>query len=118
MDLVRRLTDEGSFTLSSKWPLVNVQWIDNNPGYIQGMLVKSLDGTKIQTVTRPNKLLVGCFYATLALLLLEIAGVETIIPVAKKIKVAVLVAMNVILITLIILFRNGIKRRFEELMGL
>ena len=118
MDLVGRLTDEGSFSLRSKWPLVNVQWIDNNPGYIQGMLVKSLDGTKIQTVTRPNKLLVGCFYATLALLLLEIAGVETIIPVAKKIKVAVLVAMNVILITLIILFRNGIKRRFEELMGL
>jgi hypothetical protein len=118
MDLVGRLNDEGSFSLRSKWPLVNVQWLDNNPGHIQGMLVPSSAGTHIKTITRPNKLLVGCFYATLALLLLEVTGVETIIPVAQKIKVAVLVTLNVALLTLIIIFRNGIKRRFEELMEL
>ena len=118
MDLVGRLNEEGNFTLRSKWPLINVEWIDNNPGAIEGMLVKSSDGTQIKTVTIPNKILVGFFYATLALLILEICGLETIIPVAQKIKVAALVVLNVIILTLVLLFRNGIKRRFEELMGL
>ena len=98
--------------------MINVEWIDNNPGAIEGMLVKSSDGTQIKTVTIPNKILVGFFYATLALLILEICGLETIIPVAQKIKVAALVVLNVIILTLVLLFRNGIKRRFEELMGL
>ena len=118
MDLVGRLNEEGTFSLRSKWPLVNVEWIDNNPGAIQGELVKSSDGTKIKTVTIPNKLLVGCFYATLALLLFEIAGLETIIPIAQKVKVALLITVNVVVLTLIILFRNGVKRRFEELMDI
>jgi hypothetical protein len=118
MDLVGRLNEEGNFTLRSKWPLVNVEWIYNNPGAIEGMLIKSSGGTQIKTVTTPNKLLVGFFYGTLALLVLEISGLETIIPIAQKIKVAMLVTLNVIVFTLTILFRNGVKRRFEELMGL
>jgi len=118
MDLVGRLNEEGCFSLRSKWPLINVEWIDNNPGYIQGELLGSSVGTQIRTITRPNKVLVGCFYATLVLLLFEITGVETVIPVAQKIKVAFLVTLNVLLLTMIIFFRNGIKKRFEELMGL
>src|SRR4051812_3705787 len=86
MDLVGRLSDEGRFSLRSKWPLVNVQWIDNHPGYIRGMVIKSPQGAQIKTVTTPNKVLVGCFYATLALLFLEIAGLENIVPLTQKIK--------------------------------
>ena len=118
MDLVGRLYEEGKFSLRSKWPLVNVEWLDNNPGCIQGVLIQSPAGTQIQTVTAPNKILVGCFYALLALLILEITGLETIIPIAQKIKVAFLVAMNIMVLTLLLLFRNGVKKRFEELMGL
>jgi hypothetical protein len=118
MDLVGRLYEEGKFSLRSKWPLVNIQWIDNNPGYIQGRLVESTAGTQIKTITAPNKILVGCFYAILALLAIEIAGLDTIIPIAQKVKVAFLIAMNIIVLTLILVFRNGIRKRFEELMGL
>src|SRR5215203_3134907 len=118
MDLVGRLNEEGNFSLRSKWPLVNVEWIDNNPGRIQGMLVKSSSGTQIKTITTPNQLLVGFFYAILALLLFEISGLETVIPITQKFKVALLVTLNVLILVLILLFRNGLKKRFEELMDL
>src|SRR5678816_462083 len=93
VDLVGRLNDEGNFSLRSKWPLVNVQWIDNNPGRIQGMLVQSSSGTQIKIVTTPNQVLVGCFYATLILLFFEIFGLENVVPLSQKFKIAFLATL-------------------------
>src|SRR5688572_6437569 len=96
MDLVGRLYEVDKFSLRSKFPLVNIEWIDNNPGYIHGILVQSPGGTQIKTITAPNKILVGSFYVILALLVAEIAGLETMIPFAQKVKVAFLVTLNII----------------------
>jgi hypothetical protein len=93
-------------------------WIDNNPGHIMGILEKGNEGTKIRIITRPNKFLVWLFYFAAALLCLEIIQPESLVPVAKNLKIAFLVGVNSILILLIVLFRNGVKKRFEELMQL
>ncbi len=118
MDLVGRLYNGEEFSLRSKWAWTSLQWIDNNPGHIQGRLLPGAQGTKITITTRPNKMLVGLFYFFLMLLLLEIVSLENLIPIAKNIKIAFLAGVNFILVMLIILFRNGIKKRFEELMDL
>jgi hypothetical protein len=118
MDLVGRLYQEGKFSLRSKWPLVNIEWIDNNPGYIRGVIAASSEGTEIKMVIRPNKILVALFYIATALLCLEIANLESLIPVAKNLKIAFLAGVNVILLPVIIIFRDGVRKRFEELMRL
>jgi len=118
MDLVGRLYTGGEFSLRSKWAWTSIQWIDNNPGRIKGILEGDQQQTRICIIARPNQLLVGLFYLFLGLLALEIAGMENIIPLSKNVKIAFLAGVNFILALLIILFRNGIRKRFEELMQL
>ena len=118
MDLVGRLYHGGEFSLRSKWAWTNIQWIDNNPGHIQGVLIPSEKHTKISITTRPNKFLVALFYIFLALLVLEITVLGNLIPLEKNLKIAFLTGANFILLLLILLYRNGVRRRFEELMQL
>jgi hypothetical protein len=118
MDLVGRLYDGRNFSLRSKWTWSNIEWIDNNPGHIRGELLPEADRTRIRIITRPNKVLVGLFYFFLLLLLAELIHIEHILPFATNIKIAFLAGVNSVLLVLILLFRNGLKRRFEELMQL
>ena len=118
MDLVGRIYKNDCFSLKTKWGFTNITWIDNNAGHIQGNLAAAPEGTKIRITTTPNKLLVTLFYLAAALLCVVAIDVENIIPLAKNLKIAFLVGVNSILILLIILFRNGVRKRFEELMQL
>jgi len=118
MDLVGRMYNRGEFSLQSKWAWTSIQWIDNNPGRIQGRLIEDCDATKIHIITRPNQLLVGLFYFFLFLLGVELVTRETVIPLPYNVKIAFLAGVNFILVFLILVFRNGVKKRFEELMEL
>lgn len=118
IDLVGRLYSGGKFSFKSKWAWTNIQWLDNNPGKIRGEFCPVDDGTMIRITTEPNKLLTGCFYGFLVLLLMEVLGWENIIPLSKPVKIAFLAGVNSILLILALIFRNTIRKRFEDLMDL
>jgi len=116
MDLIGKLNSDGQFNLTSKWGLTRIKWIDNNPAYINGKLVPDEVGTNISITTKPNTLLLILFYLTLLLFTIELMNLETAIQLEKKIKIGFPAAMGFLWLLLIVLFSNGLKRRFEELM--
>ena len=118
MDLVGRLYQGGEFSLRSKWAFTSIQWIDNNPGHIQGLLQPVQNGTHISITARPNKFLVASFYFFLFLLLIEVLKLENILLFDRNLMIAFLAGVNSVLLVVIILFRNGLRKRFEELMQL
>jgi hypothetical protein len=116
MDLIGKLNKDGQFNLTSKWGLTNIKWIENNPAYINGKLVPDDIGTNISITTKPNTLLLVLFYVALVLFAVELMNLETVIQLQKKIKIGFPAALGFVLLLLIVLFSNGLKRRFEQLM--
>ena len=117
MDLIGKLDkNDGRFNLTSKWGLTNIKWIENNPAYILGELQPDEVGTNIKITTKPNRLLVALFYITVFAFAIELAGLESMVQLAKNIKIAFTATLGFICLLLIILFSNGLKKRFEQLM--
>jgi Na+-translocating ferredoxin:NAD+ oxidoreductase RnfA subunit len=56
------------------------------------------------------------FYFALVLFAVELMNLETVIQLQKKIKIGFPAALGFVLLLLIVLFSNGLKRRFEQLM--
>lgn len=118
VDIIGRLTQDGKFTLTGKWELTPVKWIENSPGYIDGHIIPSNQQTNIHITTKPNRLLVCLFYVTIILLVIEASGLENFIQIEKKMKIAFLSVLAVIFLSAIIILKNNIRKSFEVLMQL
>ncbi|HEU4469557.1 MAG TPA: hypothetical protein VFR58_00615 [Flavisolibacter sp.] len=118
MDLVGRMQQDGQFSLSSKFGLTNISWLDDSPAYIRGSLDSAETGTSIRITTKPNTILVFFFYFSLLLFAMELLNMEQLIPLEKNIKTGIAIAINCLILVAMHLLSNRIKKRFERLMQL
>ena len=118
MDLVGRLQQDGEFSLTKKFGLTSLEWIDDTPAYIRGTLDGKESGTNIRIVTEPNRYMVSFFYLLMGLFLVELLEWETMIPLEKNLKIGILAATCGLLLVVMYLFSNNIRKRFEQLMQL
>lgn len=118
IDIVGRLEPDGRFELMNKWGITNTELVENRRAYLHGRLADSRNGSYVEISLRPNIVFIIFFYVSLAFLLLEVSGVSLIPYFSKPVKVIALCGINLVLLTVMFLSINGLKKRFERLMQL
>ncbi len=118
VDIVGRLEPDGRFELMHKWGITNTELIENRRAYLQGSLSENNNGSCLEISLRPNIVFVICFYISLALLIAEVVGVSLIPFLSKPVKIIALCCINSVLLGIMFISINSLKKRFERLMQL
>ena len=110
--------DDGKFELMNKWGLTDTALIENRRAYLEGSLKAHGSDTFLEITLRPNIVFVISFYISLFLLLCELSSVSLIPIFSSGIKIICLASFNLLLLAVMILSVNELKKRFERLMQL
>lgn len=116
IDVIGGLGKDGSFSLTNKWGLANINWVENRPAYLTGALSKNEEATLVEIKIRPNIVFVVFFYLLMALLVIEVLSLETLLQVPSEIKIVGVLLFSLILLLVMFVCTNGLKRKFEQLM--
>jgi hypothetical protein len=118
IDIVGRLEPDGRFELMHKWGITNTELVENRRAYLQGILTENKDGSYLEISLRPNIVFIISFYLTLLLLTLEVFGFNIVPYLSKPVKIIALCGVNLLLLGIIFVSVNSLKKRFESLMQL
>jgi len=118
IDIVGRLEPDGRFELMHKWGITNTEIVENRRAYLQGLLSENHNGSCLEISLRPNIIFIIAFYITFLLLALEVSGINLIPYFTKSIKIILLCGVNLVMLAIIFVSINSLKKRFERLMQL
>jgi hypothetical protein len=118
IDVVGSFGNDGKFELMNKWGLTNTELVENRRAYLEGNLISNERGTFLEVSLRPNIVFIVAFYISLLLLLCELLSVSLIPFFSTGIKIICLASFNMLLLAVMILSVNELKKRFEKLMQL
>ena len=108
----------GSFTLTHKWSLAIIRWIETSPAYLNGTLSSEGNKTIMQISLRPNSLFVILFYLMTILFLFELFGGSLFVGQSKSFSLLFFALFSVILFGMMQLFTIGLRNRFERILHL
>lgn len=118
IDVVGHFGNDGRFELMNKWGITDTELIENRRAYLEGCLNSNEGGTFLEIDLRPNIVFIVAFYLTLLLLLFELLSISIIPFFTPAVKIIGLASFNLLLLAVMILSVNGLKKRFERLMQL
>jgi hypothetical protein len=116
-NLAGRFNSENSFTLTSKWSILSIGWIERSNAYLRGTLSDYNDGTRIEVSVRPNSVFVILFYALIMLFTFEVFGM-TVAEGPVWLKLGLYVMFCLILLFCMRLFVESLKIKLEKFLNL
>jgi hypothetical protein len=117
-NITGRIAHNGNYVFTHKWSFTHIQWIETSPAYLNIKLIKENDRTRIETLLRPNSILVIFFYLLTIFFFYELFNNNSFLEGSIVLKLLFFPFFILILYGLMQWFTNGLQNRFEKIMKL